>query len=264
MAMTHIEKINKSIKPVRQKLIDHDLYKFIETPEDLKIFTEYHIYAVWDFMSLAKSLQQRLSCVNVPWIPAKTSSEYTYLINDIVLAEESDINLNGERQSHFEMYVEAMEDLKASTHIINEIISQLEHGTDIFLVISASDLPQPVKSFLIFTFNTIFHNDTPEILSAFTYGREDLIPDMFTEIIGNIQSRFPEHNISKFKYYFERHIEIDADEHGPMAIKMLKSLCGEDEAKWNSVESTAVKALQKRLELWDFIKKEILLKKALA
>jgi hypothetical protein len=262
--MKKIELIQKAIKPVRQKLINHDLYRFIETPDDLRLFTQYHIYAVWDFMSLAKALQQKLSCVNVPWLPSKNSSEYTYLINDIVLAEESDINIYGQRQSHFEMYIDAMKDLNGSTEEINKFLEQLEHGTDIFLVISASDLPKPVKSFLIFTFNTIFNEGTPEILSAFTFGREDLIPDMFTEIIGSIQQKFPKENIEKFKYYFDRHIEIDADEHGPMALKMIESFCGDDLNKWKSVENTALKSLEKRLDLWDFIKKEIMQKKAIA
>ncbi len=262
--MNHIKDIQENIKPLREALINHDLYHYIETPDDLRIFTKHHVFAVWDFMSLAKALQQKLTCVNVPWTPSEHSSEFTYLINDIVLAEESDLNWDGKRQSHFEIYLEAMGALEATTVDIDNFMDQVQNGTDIFLIISASDLPKAVKSFLIFTFNTIFHHSTAEILSAFTFGREDLIPDMFSEIIGNIENRFPKENISKLKYYFDRHIEIDADEHGPMALKMLEMLCKNDLNKWKSVEDIAVTSLEKRIELWNFIKNQVLLKKAIA
>ena len=262
--MSRIKDIQNSIRPIREQLINHDLYKYIESPDDLRIFTQHHVFAVWDFMSLAKTLQQKLTCVNVPWVPNSKPSEYTYLINDIILAEESDINWNGKRQSHFEMYLEAMLDLEASTSDISSFIEQIKHGTDIFLVISASDLPKSVKSFLIFTFNTIYHENTPEVLSAFTFGREDLIPELFTEIIGNIQHKFPKENISKLKYYFDRHIEIDAEEHGPMALKLIENICGDDINKWQSVEEIAIKSLEKRIKLWDGILMEIMRKKAIA
>lgn len=262
--MNHLKDIQEKIKPLRDKILHHDLYHYIETPDDLRIFTQHHVFAVWDFMSLAKALQQELSCVNVPWTPSHVSSEYTYLINDIVLAEESDINWNGKRQSHFEMYTEAMRDLAASTTEISNFIEQIEHGTDVFLVISASELPKSVKSFLIFTFNTIYHKGLPDILSAFTFGREDLIPDMFTEIVENIWKKYPKEHVSKFKYYFDRHIQIDADLHGPMALELIEKYCGNDISKWQSAEKVALKALKKRLALWEGIKKEILIKKAIA
>lgn len=262
--MGYTNDINESIKPLRQALIHHELYNYIETPGDLRLFTQHHVFAVWDFMSLAKAIQQKLTCVNVPWLPPKHSTEHTYLINDIVLAEESDINWDGQRLSHFEMYLEAMKDLGASTENINAFLKQLEHGTDIFLVISASDLPKAVKSFLIFTFNTIFHRQLPEIISAFTFGREELIPDMFTEIIDNIQNKFPKENISKLKYYFDRHIEIDADEHGPMALKLIENICRNDINKWGAVKEIAVSSLKKRLKLWNGIKNDILITKSIA
>lgn len=257
------QQILEHIKPLRQKLLHHDLYKYIESPDDLRTFTHYHVFAVWDFMSLLKVLQQKLTNVNVPWTPGG-NPEFTYLINDIVLAEESDINREGKRQSHFEMYLDAMEDIKASTSQIRNFTEQIQHGTDVFLVISASDLPKSVKSFLIFTFNTLYHKRTHDVLSAFTLGREELIPDMFTEVLDHIQNNFPDENIQKLKYYFERHIEIDADEHGPMAIKLLENLCQDDLNKWKSVEKTAELALHKRISLWNGILKKIQLRKSIA
>ncbi len=250
------QKIIEHLQPLRSQLLNHDLYKYIETPDDLRTFTQYHVFAVWDFMSLVKILQQKLTNVNVPWTPSE-HPDFTYFINEIVVAEESDVNIQGKRQSHFEIYLDAMEFIGASTSEVLKFIKQVQHGTDVFLVISASDLPKSVKSFLIFTFNTIYHQPIHVILSAFTFGREKLIPDLFTEIINNIQDRFPDENFENLKYYFERHIEIDGDEHGPMALKLLENFCENDINKWKSVERTAEVALQKRIELWDGILKGI-------
>jgi hypothetical protein len=52
---------------------------------------------------------------------------------------------------------------------------------------------------------------------------------MFTEILKNFQTNFPDTDLKKLIHYFARHIEIDADEHGPMAMKMITELCGDDE-----------------------------------
>ena len=259
----HTQRILQNTKPLKQQLLNHDLYKYIETPDDLRIFTQHHVFAVWDFMSLLKSLQQKLTCIEVPWTP-KQSPELTYFINKIVLAEETNTNLNGERQSYFAMYLEAMRDIEANTENISKFTEQIQHGTDIFLVISASQLPKSIKSFLIFTFNTIYHKQLHQVASVFTFGREELIPDMFTQIIDNIQSNFPDQDILKLNYYFERQIELDRDEHRPLALQLVLNLCGDDVSKWDDVEQTAIKSLQKRLEFFDGIKTAILNHKAIA
>lgn len=255
--------LHVSIQQDRKDLLYHSLYKIIESPFDLQVFMQHHVFAVWDFMSLLKSLQQQLTCIKIPWFPVG-NAQHRYLINEIVLAEETDINFYRERQSHFEMYLAAMQKAGASTQAINEFLAQIKHGTDVFLIIATSDLPVSVKLFLNFTFNIIQEGKPHKIAAAFTFGREELIPDMFTSIIKEIQKKFPEEDLSLFTYYFDRHIELDGDEHGPMALQLVEELCGNDQEKWKEAQDCSKEALQVRKQLWDGIAKEINYYKSLA
>ena len=83
---------------------------------------------------------------------------------------------------------------------------------------------------------------------------------MFTAILKNFQANLPETDLSKLIYYFERHIELDADEHGPMAMKMITELCGINAQKWSDVEEVSILALEKRIGLWDAIEETIMMK----
>ncbi|CAL65116.1 DUF3050 domain-containing protein [Christiangramia forsetii] len=251
-----IKEINESLKPLTNQLINHTLYKKINTPEQLQIFMEHHVFAVWDFMSLLTALQEILTKTTNPWLPVG-DPETRYLINEIVLAEETDINIHVERQSHFEMYLDAMEAAGANKGKIGDFLMQVTHGTDIFLVIATSNLPISIKQFLKHTFEVVYSRESHKIASAFTFGREGLIPGMFTAIIEKVQKNFPEDDLSLFKYYFDRHIELDGDEHGPMAFKMVEDLCGDNKRKWEEVKQTAEKSLESRIELWDGIEAEI-------
>ena len=251
-----INEVNKALQPKINQLLEHSLYQKITTPEHLQIFMEHHVFAVWDFMSLLTALQEKLTKTTNPWVPVG-NPETRYLINEIVLAEETDVNYFGDHQSHFEMYLDAMEKSGADTGRIKDFLLQVHHGTDIFLLIAATKLPLNIKVFLKNTFEVISEEKPHKIASAFTFGREGLIPGMFTSIIENVQQNFPKEDLSLFKYYFDRHIELDGDEHGPMAFKMVEELCGNDEKKWEEVKHTAEEALDARLELWKGIEEEI-------
>jgi hypothetical protein len=259
----NIETINNSIQPQKELLLQHSLYKKVRTIEDLQCFLENHVYAVWDFMSLLKALQSKLTCTTTPWF-ATQNPQTRYLINEIVLAEESDLTLDGNRSSHYEMYIEAMKACGANTAGIEDFLSEVDSLKNIFVAIKTSNLHPNIKAFLDFTFRVIEEGKSHEIAAAFTFGREDLIPSMFTEILKNFQANFPETDLSKLIYYFERHIELDADEHGPMAMKMITELCGTDAQKWSDVEEVSKLALEKRIGLWDAIEETITMNVALA
>jgi hypothetical protein len=245
----NIEHIQKEIESLRQELKSHRLYEQLETIEDIKIFTQDHVFAVWDFMSLLKALQIELTCVSIPWVPRK-KGKLTQFINEIALAEESDVDLSGESKSHFEMYLEAMSRMGSDTRKIEIFMSKIIQNTPVSEALDFAEVPDAVKNFVKLTFDTIYSNDAHKIASAFTFGREDLIPDMFIEII---QQTHEQESFKDFLYYLNRHVELDGDSHGPLSLEMIVELCGDDQQKWSEVLATAKASLEVRISLWDYI-----------
>ena len=240
----NIQHINNQIAEYKKDVVNHPLYNQLNAIEDVQKLMEIHVYAVWDFMSLLKGLQIELTCTTLPWKPVG-DTKIRRLINSIVLEEESDVDSAGNPSSHYEMYLEAMKECGANTNEIDKFVN------------SVSDLNLPkvntaIDSFLATTFDILNSGEAHKIASAFTFGREDLIPDMFTAIVNDLSK---EHKLDKFVYYLERHIELDGGEHGPLALELISNLCGEDEQKWKEVEETAIACLVARKELWDLVLK---------
>ncbi len=241
---SNIQHINTQIAEYKKDVVNHPLYNQLNTIEDVQKLMEIHVYAVWDFMSLLKGLQIELTCTTLPWKPVG-DTKIRRLINSIVLEEESDVDSAGNPSSHYEMYLDAMKECGANTNEIDKFVN------------SVSDLNLPkvntaIDSFLATTFDILNSGEAHKIASAFTFGREDLIPDMFTAIVNDLSK---EHKLDKFVYYLERHIELDGGEHGPLALELISNLCGEDKQKWKEVEETAIACLVARKELWDLVLK---------
>lgn len=257
---TRIDQIKKNIEPLRQEIINHAVYSAIKNLDDLQIFMQSHVFAVWDFMSLLKSLQNNLTCTSVPWLP-KGSGDTRYLINEIVTAEESDLGPDGTRKSHFELYLEAMTACEASTKLIEQFINVLENGTSLSAAIAQTGLPGSVQQFIDFTFQIINSGQTHLQSAVFTFGREDLIPQMFLALVRDLSKQLPENKLSTFKYYLERHIELDGDHHSQLALEMTTKLCGDSEQYWEQAEDAIKKSLKMRIELWDGVLNSLLPKK---
>jgi hypothetical protein len=173
------------------------------------------------------------------------------------MGEESDLNENGEAKSHFEMYIDAMEQINANTNQIRKFISLLENKSTLRDSINTVNLDPILKNFINFTFDVIKSEKAHCIASAFTFGREDVIPDMFLKIIQKSKTDSTDQRYSKLLYYLNRHIEIDGDEHGPISLKMVENLCGDDTKKWDEALDIAKLALKQRIKLWDLINRNI-------
>ena len=255
--MNHrIEQLKKAIEPLRQEIINHKVYSKIKDIDDLKIFMQFHIFAVWDFMSLLKTLQNNLTCTSVPWFPRGTA-DTRQLINEIVLGEESDVDLSGQRKSHFELYIDAMNQCGADTRHIGMFIEEMKLTGNFEKAFNISKAPQEAQEFVNFTFKII--SSTKDYLQSaiFTFGREDLIPGMFISIINEIHKNFP-NDISIFKYYIERHIEVDGDHHSHLALQMTANLCGNNEQFWIEAEEAVIQSLKSRIGLWDGVYKQLM------
>ncbi|MDA7859127.1 DUF3050 domain-containing protein [bacterium] len=255
ITVNKIAKVSSSLATQRLALINHPIYDDINTLRELQIFMEHHVYAVWDFMSLLKSLQQRLTGSAIPWLPSKNKTA-ARLINEIVLGEESDETADGRFSSHFELYLSSMNDCGANVAAIRDFLNLIRQGTSVKAALTQTKAPPSVQVFLGNTFATIESKETIRIASAFTFGREDLLPSIFEKIVNQLNSK-NHGKLDNFRYYLNRHIELDADHHGPMAEQMMASLCGESTSNWHLAELAAKDALQARLCLWDGMHQQI-------
>ena len=251
MAQDFIKELQTQLQPARQRMVDHTLYRRIQSLADLRTFMEYHVFAVWDFMSLLKALQRDLTCVELPWVPTGNPATRR-LINEIVLEEETDVDPEGQPTSHFELYLRAMREAGADTAPAERLLAALAAGDSVPAALAAAQAPASVQAFVQHTFEVIASGQTHAVAAAFTFGREDVIPDMFRHLVADLGQRFPG-QLDTFIYYLNRHIELDEDHHAPLAHQMVRNLCGTDPQRWRQATAVAAQGMAARVALWDGI-----------
>ena len=243
-----IDRLEQQISEARRMVIEHPMYAALDNADAIRTFQEHHVFAVWDFMSLLKSLQRNLTCVELPWVPTGPTGSRR-LINDIVLVEESDERHDG-FISHFELYLDGMTEAGADTSVISAFIDRLRARQPVLEAIDEVNVPAPSADFVRLTWGFIENAPVHAQAAAFAFGREDLIPDMFQQVVG-VNQRVG--GLDTFVDYLARHIQVDSEEHTPMAMQMLADLCADDDTKWAECAQTINLALTARTRLWDGI-----------
>lgn len=242
---------HERIRALQAELDQHPIYEALRTLADLRIFMDHHVYSVWDFMSLIKRFQAQVAPTRVPWLPTGDPA-LRHFINRLVLEEESDVvpSTDGypSYSSHFEHYLAAMTEIGADAARPLEFLRLVaEQGVDAALY---SDwVPLPARYFCETTFGFI-RSDKPHLAAAaLTFGRERLIPGMFRRLLEGIA--ITEQQAPAFHFYLERHIHLDEDFHGPLAQRLLVSLCDDDPARLAEAETAAEEAICARIRFWD-------------
>jgi hypothetical protein len=240
----------KRMDALKAQLTVHPVYAAVKTLPDLRCFMEQHVYAVWDFMSLLKALQAAVAPAQTPWLPSPNPGLRRF-INEIVLGEECDeYTVDGAKRfiSHFELYLLAMEEVKADTRPIRRFIAEVrEHGVEAALRLPG--VPAPAVGFVRTTFQFIREKKDHCTAAAFAFGREDLIPAMFGALLERM--KITEAMAPNFHYYLNRHTQLDGDTHGPLALQLVAELCGEDSRRKAEATVAAEQALEARIVFWD-------------
>ena len=179
--MQLIDKLEKDLSETRSKLISHPIYNALNSKERLLFFMENHVFAVWDFMSLIKSLQINLTCVNVPWTPNENNFAGK-LVNEIVLAEESDEIMNDKYISHFDLYIQAMKDIHADSskieNLIDSDINAEYNFKDIYTYLNKQGIAEEVQNYnslsdkIIENFSSYKKISNSKVIKLNNYGKK--------------------------------------------------------------------------------------------
>lgn len=277
------------ISGIQTRLLSHSMYSHLTDMDSLKILMSSHVFQVWDFMFLVKKMQHILQNNNkMPWIPPN-NNQLTRFIQEIVLCEETDsfsklTEITGkDSMSHLEMYLLGMENVGLETNSIKYMINEIQNYQSnansnvdysynldfdtICGIIRKNRSSLVVNECLdMFEWNLKLSmesdiNNLHLISAAFIFGRENIIPPMFEQVI-----KFIPHTkeTQVFWLYLERHIEVDGgsdthdeESHQELGSKLIKLLCNYDKNKWNQCLEIGVESLTRRYKVWDQVLEKI-------
>lgn len=246
----NLEKINAK----KAELENHPILvtNTIQDLDDLRVFMSTHAYAVWDFMSLLKTVQHNIAPSTNLWLPNRGNrSELARMINEIVLCEESDVVPGGGHMSHFDMYLLAMKEVGVDTKVLELFIEYMSRGDTKPYNICSDKI---AAEFMRTTFDLIDRG--PHCAAAaFAFGRETVLPDIFQSLLGQLDLN--EVEAPRFHYYLQRHIEVDGDDHGPMSLELVDFFINGDPTKLIEAETAAIDAINARIKMFDSLESKL-------
>ena len=145
-----------------------------------------------------------------------------------------------------------MGEIGASTRRFEKFRSLVLVGVPVEVALRLTGAPAHVQVFVAHTMTLANSGTTEEVLAAFFYGREDVIPEMFRRLLNTLYSA--KHDSARLRhliYYIDRHIELDGDSHGPKGRELLEDLLADSPHMGAQAMRAACGSIKARIELWD-------------
>ena len=253
------QQLSDALKSSLETIESHLIFGDLRTEAQLRVFMEHHVFPVWDFMSLLKFLQATLAPATWPWLP-RAHGDLVRLINEIVVGEECDELPKSHRTqashtSHFDLYLMAMREVGADTGAISEFI-EVVRNKGLEAALDAPCVPDLSRAFMCDTFALLKQGEAHRVAASFSFGRENVIPGMFNSLLD--QLGIGEDRAPIFHYYLKRHAELDGNEHGPAALRLVTTLCDNDPVKLKEAVASAKAALASRGRFWDSLREKLI------
>ncbi|MCT0224411.1 DUF3050 domain-containing protein [Synechococcus sp. CS-1328] len=255
------------MKPAASGLQDHPLAGAITDLPALRLFMEHHVFAVWDFLLLAKALQRQLALVSCSGL--SPGSDAAVAVIDRIVAEEdcdqAPANpLGASHLSHLEIYLLAMREVGACTAPVEHLMARFQGlaawrmgAAELAAALEGLPIPQPSRRFMAFTFEVIGSGEALPMAAAFTHGRELLVPSLFQALLE--RALISPQRAPSLHWYLTRHIAMDGDDHGPGALAMLSALCGCSPSRLQTAQAMADRAVAARRQFWDGIHRALVM-----
>jgi len=154
--------------------------------------------------------------------------------------------------SHLALYLRAMRDIGASTRQFEKFRSLVLVGVPVEAALARIGAPNHVQVFVARTMALANAGSTEEVLAAFFYGREDVIPEMFRRLLDTLYgAKNSNDRLRHFIYYIDRHIELDGDSHGPMGRELLENRVANSPDRGERARRAACSSIEARIGLWN-------------
>ncbi|MBX3356513.1 MAG: DUF3050 domain-containing protein [Phycisphaeraceae bacterium] len=240
--------LSVSLVAEADRVANHHVYSMVVDLESARAFMEHHVWCVWDFMMLAKSVQVGLGCYELLWVPP-ADTDAVAAINAIIADEEADIGPDGLKHSHFEIYLGAMKEAGASTRSIDAFLSRLRITRDLIPSMLDVGATPPAVRFVQATYKSATGPIHARV-AALCLAREELVPRLLSTLLTNLPN---DSCLSMFRWYIERHIQVDSATHGPLSATLYSNTVRNDAVVEREALESAIEAIRARGQFLDSI-----------
>ncbi|KOY51772.1 DUF3050 domain-containing protein [Polaribacter dokdonensis] len=240
--MLNIDFIIENLDSSSYQTCNLELYSSIENKKDVKSFMENHIFAIWDYMSLMRALENNLRDNSVPWFPSNNGKNLKILYK-ILDEEEYTIDASGSVKSYFEMYLEAMEEIGANT---SDILNILSHSKTINLIDEALNLTgMNIESFYYTRFiYTIIKSQKPHLMAIVFALSKELVSKVL--ILEDFCRKDFSNKYDKTLFLINKLKAVNSKNYNSNAFKLASDFIGEDPQKLMEAKRAALNCVRYR------------------